>query len=181
MPSYTIKRKNTSLADDMLLLETCLENIDCLAHLEKHCYKSVFWKAVSENVIKKSENFKTTRQIRDRFKRIYVYYTKIRNIPQFLSTLSTEQKEFWFFQKMHKCFTKVYYNENGTLSLISSNVKNTKKDEEWRNSLMEYPNNLELEEPTQGMELVLYMCEINKKGKYQTAAEMMHQFHLDKK
>lgn len=182
MPSYTkIKRKRTSFADDMLLLETCLQNIDCLAHIESQCYKSLFWKTVTEHVIKKSENLKTTRQIRDRFKRIYIYYTKIKNIPQFLSTLSTEQNEFSFFQKMHKCFTKMYYNESGTLSLISSNCVNTIKEEGWRNLFIEDAHNATIEERSQEMELVLYMCEINKKGKYQTAAEMMHQFNLERK
>lgn len=182
MPSYTrIQRKTTSFADDMLLLDTCLDNIDYLAHMERYCYKSPFWKAVTKHVVQKSENLKTTRQIRDRFKRIYVYYNKIKNIPQLWSTLSTEHKEFCFFQKMHKCFTKVYYNESGTLSLISSNVQTTVNDEGRREFCIENINNTTFEEPCQGSELVLYMCEMHSKGEYQTAAEMIHQFSLEKK
>lgn len=177
----TIKRKKTSLADDIILLETCLDNIDCLAHLRNHCYKSLFWKTVTDTVNQKSENFKNIRQVRDRFKRIYLYYTKIKDKHQCLLTNPSDQKELWFFQKMHECFTRVYYNESGILSLISNTVAKSHKDEWWWNFSMEDTNALTWKESNEKTDLVFYMCEINEKGTYQTAAEMIYHFNCEKK
>lgn len=179
MPAQTkLKRKSTSLNEDVLLLEVCLENLDCLHNLENSCYKSLFWKTVTDVLSKCSDYYKNTRQIRDRFKRIYSYYIKIKNTPFFDSKLNSNEKDSHFFKVMDECFSKIYYNKSGILTLIVKNeepeIQKSKQD--WLETFLNGLAPSDDEQLLQRTEMVSYMCEINNEGTYQTAAEMLDQF-----
>lgn len=174
-----LKRKSTSLSEDILLLEVCVENFDCLLNLKNSCYKSLFWKTVTGYLSQCSDYYKNTRQIRDRFKRLYIYYTKIKNLPFFYSKIHSNDIDADFFKAMNECFSKIYYNKYGILTLIVR--KKTPEviipKNELLDSFLNCPAPIDHEHLIQQKKMFSYMCEINNEGKYQTAAEMLYQFN----
>lgn len=141
--------KNVSLCirEDTLLLETCLSEMFYLVKTSNSYCQTLFWEKVTHKISLQTNCIENIGEIKQRFDIIYDFYLQIRTTPFFVSKMykSLDDEQRAFFSKMDQCFSKVYYNQKGVLTLAKTHISKVIIDDEFTtnvhfNDLISYDN-----------------------------------------